>query len=62
MKGMFSTKAIWHSYFLIRWQSFYGIRAKSLEEFFSSSGNAIISILLKYQDINVQIQAFADQN
>ena len=29
---------------------------------FSSSDNAIWSILLKYQEIDVQIQAFADEN
>ena len=34
MKGMFSPNAIWHRYFLIPWQSFYGKRAKSLEKFF----------------------------
>ena len=37
-------------------------RAKSLEEFFSSSENAIWSTLLKYQEIDVQIQAFTDEN
>ena len=29
---------------------------------FSSSENAIWSILLKYQEIDVQIQAFTDEN
>ena len=29
---------------------------------FSSSKNAIWSILLKYQEIDVQIQAFTDEN
>ena len=29
---------------------------------FSSSGNAIWSILLKYQEIEMQIQAFTDEN
>ena len=29
---------------------------------FSSSGNAIWSILLKYQEIEMQIQAFTDKN
>ena len=37
-------------------------RAKSLEEIFSGSKNAIWSILLKYQEIDVQIQAFTDEN
>ena len=37
-------------------------RGKSLEEFFSSSGNAIWSILLKYQEIEMQIQVFTDEN
>ena len=36
--------------------------AKSLEEIFSSSENAIWSISLKYQEIDVQIQAFTDEN
>ena len=31
-------------------------------KFFSSSENAIWSILLKYQEIDVQIQAFTDKN
>ena len=37
-------------------------RVKSLEEMFSSYENAIWPILLKYQEINVQIQAFTDEN
>ena len=37
-------------------------KAKSLEEIFSSSENAIWSILLKYLEIDVQIQAFTDEN
>ena len=32
------------------------------ENFFSSSENAIWSILLKYQEIDVQIQTFTDEN
>ena len=32
------------------------------EIFFSGSENAIFSILLKYQEIDVQIQTFANQN
>ena len=62
MKCMFIPKAVWHSYFLIPWQSFNGKRAKLLKNFFFSSGNAILSILLKYQEIDVQIQTLADQN
>ena len=31
-------------------------------KFFSSFKNAISSILLKYQEIDVQIQAFTDEN
>ena len=62
MKGMFSPNVTWHSYFLILWHSFYGKRAKSLENFFYSSGNAIYSILLKYHEICVQIQTFTDEN
>ena len=38
-------------------------RAKSLKKIsFSSSGNAIWSILVKYQEIDVQLQAFTDEN
>ena len=37
-------------------------KSESLEEIFSSSENAIWSILLKYQEIDVQIQAFTDEN
>ena len=40
----------------------YWKRAKSLEEIFSSYENAIWSILLKYQEIEMQIQAFTDEN
>ena len=36
-------------------------RAKSLEKIFSSSENAILSILLKYWEIDVQIQTFTDE-
>ena len=32
------------------------------ENFFPSSENAIWSILLKYQEIDVQIQAFTEEN
>ena len=56
MKGMFSPKAVWHSYSLIPWESFYGKRLN----FFSGSGNAIFSILLKDLQIDVQIETFAD--
>ena len=31
-------------------------------KFFSNSENAIWSILLKYQEIDVEIQAFTDEN
>ena len=62
MKGMFSPNVTWYSYFLIPWQSFSGKRAKSLEKFLSRPGNAICSILLKYQEIHVQIQTFTDEN
>ena len=37
-------------------------RAKSLEKIFSGSENAIWSILLKYQEIDVQIQTFTNEN
>ena len=62
IKGIFSPYAVWYSYFSIRRKSFYRKRAKSLEKIFSSSENAIWSILLKYQEIDVQIQAFIDEN
>ena len=40
------------------------LRKKSeiVREIFSSSENAILSILLKYQEIDVQIQTFTDEN
>ena len=37
-------------------------KSKSLEKFFSSSGSTIWSILLKYQEIDVQIQTFTDED
>ena len=55
IKGVFNPNAVWHSYVLIPRQSFNGKRTKSLEKFFSSSGNAMWSILLKYQEIDVQM-------
>ena len=62
IKGIFSTRAVWHCCFLIPPQSFYKTRAKSMEKIFSSSKNAIWSISLKYQEIDVQIQTFTDEN
>ena len=62
IKGIFNPYAVWQSYFLIPRQSFYGKRAKSLEKIFSSSENAIWSILLIHQEIDVQIQTFTDEN
>ena len=62
INGIFSPYAIWHCYFSIPQQSFYRKRVKSLEEIFYSFENAIWSILLKYQEIDVQIQAFTDEN
>ena len=62
IKRIFGPHAVWHSCFLIPPQSFYGKRAKLLEKLFSSSENAIWSILLKYQEIDVQIQTFTDEN
>ena len=35
---------------------------RKISEIFSSSENAIWSILLKYQEIDVQIQTFTDEN
>ena len=57
IKGIFNPYAVWHSYFLIPRQSFQGKRAKSLERIFPSSKNAIWSILLKYQEIDMQIHS-----
>ena len=37
-------------------------RNRGLDEIFSSSDNAVSSILLKYQEIDVQIQAFTEKN
>ena len=62
MKGMFSGKAAWHSYSFIPWQLFYGKKQHRWRNFFSSSGNATLSILLNYQEIDAQIQTFANQN
>ena len=60
--GIFKPYAIWHSYFLIPPQPFQGKKEKSLKRTFSSSGNAIWSILLKYQEIDVQIQTLTDED
>ena len=54
MKGMFSPGYL-GSHFTEK-------GAKSLENFFPRSGNAMFSILVKCQEIDVQIQTFADQN
>ena len=62
IKGIFNPYAVWHSYFLTPWQSFYGKGAKLLEKTFFSSENEIWSILVKYQEIDVQIQTFTDEN
>ena len=59
---MFNPNAVWHSYFLIPWQSFYDKGPNRRRKFFSSSGNAIWLILLKYQEIDVQIQTLTDEN
>ena len=40
---------------------FSGKERSRWRKFFSSSENAIWSILLKYQEKDVQIQAFADE-
>ena len=62
IKGIFNPYAVWHSYLLIPHHSFQGKRAKSLKKIFSSSENAICSILLKDQEIDVQIQSLTDKN
>ena len=56
IKGMLSPNITLHSYFLIAWQSFYGKERNRWRNFFSSSGNANCSILLKYKETHVQIQ------
>ena len=61
-RGNFNPFAVRHSYSLIPRQSFYEKRAKWLEKIFFSSENAIWSTLLKYQEIDVQIQTFTDEN
>ena len=61
VKGIFNLNAVWHSDFLMLWQLFHRKRAKSLENFFSRSGIAILSILLKYQEIDVRIQNFIEK-
>ena len=55
IKGIFSPYAVWHSHFTEKEQNRWS-------KFFSCSENAIWSILLKYQEIDVQIQAFTDEN
>ena len=62
IKGIFNPDAVWHSYFLILWQSFTEKERNRYRKCFSSSENAIWSILLKYQEIDVQIQTFTDEN
>ena len=59
IKEMFNPYIVWHSYFLILWQSYYGKRAKLLEKFYLQLWKWI---LLKYQEISVQIQTFTDQD
>ena len=43
-------------------QSFYRKKSEIVEKIFPCSENAIWSILLKYQEIDVQIQASTDEN
>ena len=63
MKGIFSPHAVWHSCFLIPPQSFYTEKERNRwKKIFPSSENANWSILLKYQEIDMQIQAFTDEN
>ena len=50
---MYKKCTVWHNYSLIRWQSFYGRKAKSLEKLLSSAGNAVLLVFLKYQEIDV---------
>ena len=61
-KGMFCSNVTWLHYVLIPWQPFTEKERESLEKFFSSSGNAICAILLKYQHMYVEIQTFTDKN
>ena len=56
IKGMSDPDVVWHSYFLIAWQSFYKNRAKWRRNFFYRFGNAIWLMLLKYQKIDVRSQ------
>ena len=51
IKGMFNRNVLWHSVFLIPWQLFYGKKGK----------NAILTILLKYREIDVQIQTVTEK-
>ena len=62
IKGIFNPYAVWHSYFSIPQQSFHRERVKSLEEFFFQLWKCNWSILLKYQEIEMQIQAFTDES
>ena len=61
---MFSPNVTWHMQLFVETLAAI-LRKKSEiveESFFSSSGNAICSILLKYHEIDVQIQTFTDKN
>ena len=62
IERMFCLNVIWHSYFLIPRQSFNREKTKSMEKFFLQLWNAIWSILLKYQEMYVQIQTFTNED
>ena len=54
--------AAWHSCFSIPRSHFTEKERNRCRILFSSSENAICSILLKHQEIDVQIQAFAGED
>ena len=63
IKGIFSPHAVRHSCFLIPPRVFLQKKSEIVrEKFFSSSENAVWSMLLKYQEIDVKIQTFTDEN
>ena len=61
-QGIFSSYAVWHNYFSIPHQSVHRKRAKSFQKYFFPSLNCNLVDLLKYQEIDVQIQVFTDEN
>ena len=63
MKGMFSPECLAAQLFLDTLAVYFTEKERNRwRNFFSGSGNAICSILLKYQEIYVQIETVTDEN